>query len=170
MNEKEDVDPLSNYDLIKIVSKDLKDRANIIDTTKPHTYNDFNDLWKGRGHCILFENPNKKQVGHWTALLRQKAKGKKKERCMYIDSYGGKIKDKKLKQILKKKYDYIEYNPYQLQEFDSNYCGYYVFLLCALNKIIPDLDMHKILSFFNSKNKNISFDEFVHDLTENIDI
>ena len=69
-------EPLSNFDLIKAVSKDLKDRVNIVDTTKLTGNEDLeNDIFKGRGHTIIFLPNEGQEVGHWVGMVRS-GKGK----------------------------------------------------------------------------------------------
>jgi hypothetical protein len=163
-------EPLSNYDLSRVMIEEMKERANIVNTTDMRQYKTFEDLWKGKGHCILFENPDKQTVGHWTALIRQKASksNNNKETCIYIDSYGDKLNIPRVKELLKQKYDVIQYNPKRLQEYNTNLCGVYALICVILNKIVPNLDIKKILKFFHSKENDQNFDQFVHDIAQDL--
>lgn len=159
-----DFEPMSNFDIIKTLYKEMKERANIIDTRKITGNESFNNLWNNKGHCILFE-PNEDDingVGHWTALVRQKGNKNKPETCIYFDSYGSPLTNERIKRILAQKYKQIQYNPHQLQEFNTNLCGAYAITCVCLNKLIPDLDVKKMIRFFNLKNKKDNYDEFVY--------
>ena len=155
--------PLSNYDLLREISKDMKMRGNIVDMREIEKYNDVENVFKGRGHAILFEPPENGDpngVGHWTCLTRTN-KGK----CIYFDSYGSKLKDPKLRSILKTKYKEIQYNPHKLQSHTSSVCGRYSLICVGLNKLIPDLDIKHIVKFLQSKPPNKTFDKFILDIT-----
>ena len=167
-DDYKDFEPLSNFDIMKIMFRELKERANIIDTRNMNMYNNFNDLWKDKGHCILFEMPDPNaQIGHWTCLVRQKKNNNHpKETCIYFDSYGDKLGNEKIKKLLREKYNIIQYNPDRLQEYDSNLCGVYALLGVMLNKIIPNLNVKQMLSFFHQKGRNEKFDDFVYELSK----
>lgn len=176
-NDYLNFEPLSNFDLMEIMAKEMKERANIIDTRTPEKYKTFDDLWKGKGHCILFEMPDPNaSVGHWTVLIRQKngsngfRGGKKgsKESCIYFDSYGSELKDKHIKKLLKQKYDVIQYNPKRLQEYDTNLCGAYSLICVCLNKMYPKINVKDILKVFEQKGKNENFDQFVYKLSKDL--
>lgn len=161
-------EPLSNFDLIKAVSKELKDRVNIVDTTKLNGNEDLErDIFKGRGHIIVFlENPGQ-DVGHWVGLVRS-GKGKN-SKILYLDSYGDPLENEQLKNIIKQKYKTLYYNKFPFQQEDTNVCGRYALILAGLNKIIPNLTMKDVVEFFkNSKPKNKSYDQHVIDLTKDI--
>lgn len=161
--------PLSNYDLLDAVMKDMKDRGNIIDTTKLTGAETPEQIFKGRGHAILFEMPpGAEDVGHWTCLLRQKATNMSPEKCIYFDSYGDKLSIPKLRNILRKKYNNIEYNPECFQSTKTSVCGRYALLGVGLNKIIPNLEAKNIIDFLKTKPKNQTFDQFVLDITKDI--
>lgn len=156
-------DPLSNFDLLREISNEMKIRGNIVDMREMGKYNNIEDVFSGRGHAILFEPPENGDpngVGHWTCLTRTN-----KGNCIYFDSYGDKIKDQKLKQILKSKYKQIQYNPHKLQSHSSSVCGRYALMCVGLNKIIPDLDIKHIVKFLDTKPSNQSFDKFILDMT-----
>lgn len=161
-------EPLSNFDLMKIMMKEMKEKANIIDTRNMNQYRTFNDMWKDRGHCIFFENPEDSSIGHWTSCIRQKANNDRPETCIYFDSYGDKLTNEGVKRILKQKYNFIQYNPKRLQEYNTNLCGVYALIIVILNKLIPNIDIKKILEFFESKEKDENFDQFVYDMAEDL--
>lgn len=168
-DDYKDFEPLSNYDLMRIMMKEMKERANIIDTRDMDKYKTFNEMWKDKGHCILYENPDNVDTGHWTVLLRQKATKGKPEQCIYFDSYGDKLMNAGVKRVLKQKYKMIQYNPKQLQEYNTNLCGVYALTGVILNKLIPNLDVPKILKFFNSKEGDENFDEFLFEMCDDLE-
>ena len=162
-------EPLSNHDLIRAVAKDLKDRVNIVDTTKLTGNEDVEDLFHGRGHAIIFlENPGQ-EVGHWVAMVRS-GKGKQKgQNLIYADSYGDPLEDKNLLKILSKKYKKLEYNTYPFQQDDTNVCGRYCLILAGLNKLIPNMNITHFVDFLKkTKPKGKSYDEYVISLTKDV--
>lgn len=166
-------EPLSNYDLIKEIANEMKEKANIVDTTKLRPNMNIEQLFQnGRGHAILFENPEGEDVGHWTILLRRKEDkskiGGKNGSCIYFDSYGSKMNNPIIKKILKQKYDVLQYNPHQFQQYGTNPCGRYAYICLALHKLIPNLNIKNLVDFFMSKPKNISYDKWVIDLTNEV--
>ena len=166
MNNKHLDTPLSNYDLMRGISNELKERANIVDTQELSKYKTVNELFNNSGHAILFEppeDPAKSDVGHWSLALRTK-----EGNCIYFDSYGSKLKNPKLRKLLSTEYNHIQYNPHQFQGYDTSVCGRYALMGATLNKIIPDLNVKNIVEFLKSKPKNISFDKFVLDITGKI--
>ena len=166
MTEKQINTPLSNYDLMRGISRELKERANIVDVREIDKYKTVDELFDNRGHAILFEPPEdtKSDVGHWTCLLRTKKEGN----CIYFDSYGNKLNNSKLRNLLKTKYPEIQYNPIQLQGYGTSVCGRYALVGACLNKIIPDLNIKKILEFYKNKPKGITYDEYVSNITGKI--
>lgn len=164
--------PLSNFDLIREISREMKERANIVDTTKLSDNIKVDDLFNGGGHVIFFENPDNSDVGHWTICLRRKEDksklGGKNGSCIYFDSYGSKLKNKHLKKILKQKYDLIQYNPHRYQQYGTNPCGRYAFTVLALHKLLPKLNIMDIENFFKGKPKGLSYDQWIIDLTGDV--
>ncbi len=158
--------PLSNFDLLGQIAKDMKMRGNIFDLRDINKAHNIEDIFKGRGHAILFEeseDPND-PVGHWTCLVRNKGG------AVYFDSYGSKLSDSRLKSILKTKYPQIQFNPHQFQDYGkSAVCGRYALLCVGLNKIIPDLNVKHIVDFLKeAKPKNQTYDKFVVSLTKEL--
>lgn len=165
--------PLSNFDLIHTIAKDMKERANIVDTRQINKYNNLEQLFQGRGHAILYEPSEdpKSDIGHWTCLVRQrKSPLSDNGSVIYWDSYGGKLKNDKIRNILKKKYQMIQFNPKRFQKYSSNPCGRYVLLCVALNKLKPDLTAKDIEDFLKLKPKKKSYDDYVIQLTKDIQL
>ena len=161
-------EPLSNFDLVRAITKDMKIRGNVYDTRDIDSANDIEDIFKGRAHTILFEeNPNPNEdIGHFTVLLRNHGNG---GTCIYFDSYGDRLKNQKLRQILGSKYHTIQYNPHRFQDYgDSSCCGRYALSGVALNKIIPDLNVLDIVNFLKNKPKKLSYDEYITYLTKEV--
>ena len=101
--DKYGVEPLSNFEIIRILSNEIKERCNIVDTTRNLNHlNNIEDLFQKRGHFIMFlpsENKNER-VGHWVVCVRQKEGGKKRKgSCIYFDSYGDELKNKHILNI-----------------------------------------------------------------------
>jgi len=166
MNNKQLHNPLSNYDLLRGISNEMKIRGNIVDVREIDQYNSVDELFDNRGHAILFEppeDPKKSDVGHWTVCLRTK-----EGNCIYFDSYGSKLKDPKLRKLLSSKFSHIQYNPHRFQSYNTAVCGRYALAGVCLNKVIPNLNVKHIIDFYNSKPKNISYDKFVLDITGKI--
>jgi hypothetical protein len=167
--DKYGVVPLSNFDLINEVAKDLNDRVNIVDTTRLDNLNNVEDIFRGTGHAILFlpsDEPNN-PVGHWVSITRQHKGGRmRKGSCVYFDSMGDPLKINKIKQILKEKYKTIEENNKKYQQYGTNLCGYYCLLNLTCNKIFPDYNLEKLNSVLQTKPKNMSYDEYVGHMME----
>lgn len=166
---KELTTPLSNFDLLGGIMKEMGERGNIFDMNEISTARCIEDIFKGRGHAVLFENsedPNE-EVGHWVGLIRNQRNG---GNVIYFDSYGDKLKDPKLRKILSQHYDVLEFNPHQFQDYGkSAVCGRYALLCVALNKLIKNLSVCHIIEFLiKGKPKNKSYDQFVLDLTKEI--
>lgn len=169
--DKYGVSPLSNYDIVNTVTKDMKDRVNIIDTQELEDINTIEDIFHNRGHAVLFLPPDdgSTPVGHWVCLLRQKTGGRtRKGNVIYFDSYGDPLPNGKIKQILKQKYKVIEQNGKRYQQYETNLCGFWCLLMISLNKIIPNLNLDLIERFLKKKPSNMSYDEFVGRMTEAI--
>ena len=166
MTSKKLFEPLSNYDLINAVSKDLHMRCNIVDVGDLDGNEDLDkDIFKGRGHCILFEMPDPNaDIGHWTALIRNKDSAN----CIYFDSYGDKLPSPELRRILGRNYDQIQYNPNKYQSCKSSVCGRYALAIVALNKMYKDLNIMDIKKFFDAKPSGISYDQYILNMTKDI--
>jgi hypothetical protein len=157
--------PLSNYDLMREITNDMKDRANIVDVGEMEKYNNVENIFNGRGHAILFIPPKDGgDVGHWTVLLRSD----NGQKCIYYDSYGDKLENQKLRQILNTKYKSIQYNTKRFQEYGSSVCGRYALACIGLNKLIPNLDVKDIIDFLNLKPKKSSYDKYILEVTGKI--
>ena len=161
--DKYGVMPLSNFDLIREVSK-VKDRVNIIDTTDTSHINNVEDIFKNRGHAILFIPPKKNdsEVGHWVVLTRQDTGGRtRKGTCTYFDSYGDRLQDNNIRKILENKYKTIDENKKQYQQYNTNLCGYWTLLCIVLNKVIKEFSLKDLDKFLQTKPTNMSYDKFV---------
>jgi len=171
MSEKDKygVSPLSNFDLMNTTANELKDRVNVVDLTQNLNINDVEDLFHNRGHFILFnpsDDPNE-PVGHWTCCIRQQGGDRKrKDKCIYFDSYGEPLKDHRVLKILKDKYKTIEMNDKRFQQYGTNLCGFWCLFCITLNKLIKNLTLNQIKTFLESKPKNMSYDLFIGKLTE----
>lgn len=127
MNKKADT-PLSNFDLDRLLS-DINERANMfaINDITPDTT--IEDMFRNRGHCILYKAyNNENSIGHWIAMIR------KPGMVYYFDSLGNKP-DKKIVDIIKEANYKGFYNEIKYQT-DQNNCGRWAVLLAALNKIL----------------------------------
>lgn len=155
--------PLSNFDLLKVISKEMKERGNIFDMSNINGVSDIEQIFKNRGHAILFEPDPNGDIGHWTALVRSP------KNCIYFDSYGSKISNERLLNILKKRYPLIQFNPKQFQGYGkSAVCGRYALACVALNKIIPNMTVKHIIKVLEDKPKNMTYDEYIVSLTPEI--
>ena len=167
--DKYGVEPLSNFDLINIVAKDLKDRLNIVDLRNTTHLEKKDDIFHNTGHCILFvpNETSESEIGHWVALVQQNknktknGKYKGKGKCIYFDSYGEDLPNHKINQILKKSFDKVEVNKKQYQQYNTNVCGYWSLLMICLNKLIPNMTLDDIHAFLKKKPKNIPYDKWV---------
>ena len=151
-------DPLSNYDLLAGLMKEMKERGNIFDMREIENADTIEDVFSYKGHTILFEpseDPTN-DVGHWTCLIRNHRNG---GNIIFFDSFGDKLKNKRLRQILGDNYKFLEFNPNQFQDYGkSAVCGRYALLCVALNKIIKDLSIFNIVDFLTKgKPKNKSY-------------
>lgn len=156
--------PLSNFDLLKGITKEMKERGNIYDMGEIDDAQNLEDIFKGRGHTILFEPPEEgSDVGHWTALLRNE-KG-----IIYFDSYGSELKDAKLRKLIGQVYPVLQFNPVQFQDYGkSAVCGRYALMCVGLNKLFKNLSVIDIVKFLKKKPKKMSFDKYVLSLTREV--
>jgi hypothetical protein len=161
--------PLSNFDLLGGIMKEMKVRGNIFDMRDINRAHNIEDIFKDRGHAILFEESEdpEEEVGHWTCLIRNQLNG---GNVIYFDSYGSNLKDKRLRKILAQKYKVLQINPHQFQDYGkSAVCGRYALLCIGLNKLIKNLSVKDICHFLiQGKPKEKSFDQFVLDLTQDV--
>ena len=157
--------PLSNFDLLGQIAKDMNMRGNIVDTRELLPTDNVEKIFAGRGHAILYEPSNdpNSDVGHWTCLIRT-SKGD----CIYFDSYGDKIPNERLKKILKKKYPIIQFNPFQFQSENTSVCGRYALICVGLNKLIPNINVINLIDFFKSKPAKETYDKFVYNITKEV--
>ena len=82
--------------------------------------------------------------GHWVSLYL-----KNEKECFYFDSFGGKIKNKKIIKYLYPHYSYIIFNSMKIQHNKSILCGLYCtsFIKCVHNYS----NYKKFLRLFSSK-------------------
>ena len=150
--------PLSNFDLIHQIAKEMGERANVKDLEAVDYMDNIEELFNGKGHCILFnrnpEDPN--GVGHWNVLIRS-PKG-----VIYFDSFGDPITNQKLLDLLKQKYAAVTENLKQYQDYGkSAVCGRYCLFCIAVNKILKGADINQIEALLDMKKDNESYDQFI---------
>lgn len=150
IKNKED-DALSNFDLEKL----LGNKAKILVYEDLKNYSDLDEVLEPEGSVIILYQ-DKKNQGHWVALLRRK------NGIEFFDSYGGQpdtqlasMKYNKLPYLLNLIENYpgvVYYNPYQLQSDDRNVstCGRW----CALRILLKELSLNDFAKIFTGKGKD----------------
>lgn len=151
--------PLSNFDLIHQIAKEMGERANVKDLDAVDYMSNIEDLFENKGHCILFnrneEDPN--GVGHWNVLIRSPKNG-----VIFFDSFGDIITKQKLLDLLKQKYAAVTENLKQYQNYGkSAVCGRYCLFCIAVNKILKGADINQIEQLLDMKRDNESYDQFI---------
>ncbi len=155
-------DALSNTDLHKAIIKFDKKGANIIadENISPNT--SAEDIFKDRGHVIVFHRYPNELIGHWYSIIRDRNKN-----VFFMDSFGEHpdFYCKYMLPALKKggvKNVFI--NKKKMQGEDTSICGRYGLVLCTLNKLGLGVDdIYKFLE--NGKKKHKSYDKFILELT-----
>ena len=90
--------------------------------------------------------------GHWLSLLIRN-----ENQCFYFDSFGSKIKNKKIIEFLKPYYSSIVYSSQKIQHDKSILCGIYCI---AFIKGVNNLKNFKtFIKLFHSK--NLFFNDFI---------
>lgn len=160
---------LSTNDVIKLIGYPIK----MITYDDLEKYNDVNKLFDyNLGNVCLILIRNSLNTGHWVILT------KVKDIITFFDSYGGFIDSqldntpvnyypnlsKLLVNYLNRHPNKVQYNPFQLQRYDSKVatCGRW----CALyvqNKDMPIDDFIKVMKYYKKK---IDLDELVTLLTK----
>lgn len=154
---------LSNHDLNHFIKETDDKGVNIVETRdiKPNT--DIEEIFKDRGHCVLFYGP--RSMGHWIATLRTP-----KNEIYFIDSFGEHPNhySKNIMKCYKNngcKNVYI--NKRVLQNEDSYTCGRYTIILTTMHKLgIDPSDMIDFLLEGSKKYKSV--DNFIFDLTKEL--
>ena len=133
--------PLSGAQ-IKNLMGEINERANIKLDSDISPSTTVNDIFGDSGHVILFHEWPNENVGHWYCMVRHHDKLKngqynKNGEIYFFDSFG---KDpdtyqRNIKKAVSNNYDEMYMNDIPFQPADSNACGRYCLLVCALNKI-----------------------------------
>ena len=154
--------PLSNVDINQAVKQFEEKGANIVQDNMIRSNTPIEDIFKNRGHAVLFHKYPNQEVGHWYTLIRDPQKN-----VFVIDSLGKPpaYYNKNLIQCFKNNdMNQVIINKQKMQHSNSSVCGRYSILFCVLNKM--DKNIHEIYSFMEAgKKKNGSFDKFVLSMT-----
>jgi hypothetical protein len=158
--------PLSNHDLERLM-KDMDERANILESKDIKAHHTIEDIFKGKGHAILFNEYPGEEIGHWTIMVRHHNKANnnnnafsKQGQIYYFDSFGDKPSNKNIETVVLKTYPELLYNDHPFQLEDSNACGRHCLMVAALNKL--GYSPHQIEDVLLKKFKKAgSMDEFV---------
>jgi hypothetical protein len=154
-NAKKKIDtgdiPLSWADLTKLIGE-MSERANIQFDDKFTANSTLEDVFRGRGHCILFHKWPGQSVGHWVCAVRKDG-----AYVFYFDSFGKQPYFPLFDMCLGEIPTLFENNT-KLQEDDTSDCGRYCLAVIALNKlgyspsqIVTILDTFKSDTFFRKK-------------------
>ena len=153
--------PLSNVDINKMIKKFEKRGVNIIEGSKIHENTDIEDIFKHRGHCVVFHRYPGQDVGHWITLIRDRHKN-----VAFFDSLGKtpKYYIKELEKCLKNNGIKNFMHNKKKYQGDNSVCGRYAVVICTLNKLkLPVAEMYKFLE--EGKKKHKSYDKFILELT-----
>lgn len=145
--------PLSGYNL-KEQLLHLHEKLNIIDNRTINNANfSVDDLFQGRGYCIIFMENKGQNIGHWTVILRNEHN----EAC-FMDSLAIPVESYNayLPIIFKDaKYTLFE-NRIELQGSKSMLCGKYALYFIAMNKLnVSFNDMIKFLLEMKKRYKSV---------------
>lgn len=149
--------PLSCVDIVEMM-KDINERAErpfIVDKDIKASWN-IEDIFKGKGHAILFHPHEGQEYGHWVVLTRShnKHNGKfdKDGTCFYFDSFGTMPYNKNIEKVVLKTYPELYVNDKSYQKGDSMSCGRFCLLVVALNKLgYNPMQMEEILKSMGKK-------------------
>lgn len=156
--------PLSNIDLEKMLKELDGHGVNIEEMDNINKNSKIEDVFKNRGHVILFVKYPKEEVGHWVSLVRG---GKDGKRYIFLDSLGKPIKhyNKELLNLLLKNGNVLE-NGKKYQGDESAVCGRYAYLISGINKLTKGEQTEDFFKYImNLKPKGMSYDEWVLELT-----
>jgi len=134
--------PLSGGELVKMMKEiEQKHNGSSIMLDSDITSNMTpEDIFKGRGSVILFHSWGKyKPIGHWVSLHRnhgKKGEGYVKDGLVYyFDSFGKKMYNPAIAEVLLKQYPQVLYNDVKFQNDDSNACGRHCIAVSTFNKL-----------------------------------
>lgn len=154
--------PLSNIDINKAIKKFEERGANIFSDSNIKNNTNIEEIFKNRGHAIIFHKYPNQDVGHWYCILRDPMKN-----VFFIDSFGlsPNYYNKSIIPCLKNNgIKNIIVNKEKWQKDDSSICGRYGILMSTLHKFdMPISDVYKFME--HGKKKYGSFDKFVLHLT-----
>lgn len=124
--------PISNWTIEELL-KDAGERANIIEESSITSKSDVEDIFKNRGHAIIFHrhSPQPNAIGHWIAIIRNN----KTNEVYYFDSLGDEPYNKAIPEVILRKYKKLYINDVPFQPDNTNSCGRHAVMVVALNKI-----------------------------------
>lgn len=156
--------PLSNLDLNKYIKEFEQKGVNIFESKniKPNT--NIEDVFKGRGHCVLYvdaDTNDGENIGHWVSQLRDR-----ENNIYFIDSFAedpNHYNSDILKCYKNNGIKNVYINNKKLQNDESMTCGRYAIIFTALHKM--NIDPSKMIDFLNDgKKKYGSVDNFIFKL------
>lgn len=187
MNRKQIIEsPLSSIQ----ISKYFDGRPNIVTLQETNNYTDFEQLFKGQDHCVLFTSTVNKDVGHWQLYK------KVGDILYFFDSYGYKPPEmlrlvqqqgnsfgqtdnlfKLLGESSYYKNKKVYYNnvQYQAKQGDVQTCGRYISLVFILFYIMKkegkqfDFRVFKSMMDKGRQNYNTTYDSFVSMLIDDLE-
>ena len=137
--------PLSGKEVIEMmkeIEKKHNDSSLMLDTDiRPDMTPE--DIFNGKGSVILFHSWGKNEpVGHFVSLHRfhdKKGAGYAKDGLVYyFDSFGKKMYNPAIPEVLLKQYPQVLYNDVKFQKDESNACGRHCIAVSAFNKMGMD--------------------------------
>ncbi|MET0570938.1 MAG: hypothetical protein ABWZ79_05895 [Pedobacter agri] len=154
--------PLSGEDLDNAIKHFDERGVNIKTLNDVKEDTDIEQIFRGRGHVVFFHKYKKEKVGHWFATLRDR-----NNNIFFIDSFGmdpGYYNKNLINCFRNNGIKNVIVNKKSMQGENSNSCGRYSVLFCALNKL--GLSIPKMYEFIeNGKKNHGSYDDFVLELT-----
>jgi hypothetical protein len=149
--------PLSNFD-IQDAFDTFKDHANIQSEDQITSHTPLENIWKDKGHVVIFKRWPNQRVGHWYVCLRDR-----NHNCFIFDSLANKPPKKMIEFLKNNGFQSIKYNKMKMQG-STSVCGRYAILGALLNKM--NLPLDAFYKFFeNGKKQAGSFDKFVLNIT-----
>lgn len=154
--------PLSNIDIQEAVKQFEHKGANIISDKIIEPDTDIEEIFKNRGHCIVYHAWDNQDIGHWYGIFRDPY-----GLIFFADSFGENpdhynkniipcLKNNGIKEII--------INKEKWQNNNSSICGRYGILISVLRK--NGLNIDDIYNFMEKGKKLYkSYDKFVLEMT-----
>lgn len=133
--------PLSNLHIDNMINDLDNSGLNMINMNKIKKDTNIEEIFKNRGHTLIFVEYPDQDIGHWVSMVRNK-----NNEYTFFDSLGKPLKhyNKEALECILKNGDLFQ-NKKKYQSDESSVCGRYAFLLIGLNKLTNGKHTYKLL-------------------------